>query len=480
MTGQNPISGQVGATSARKKQNILKMQLVSKTQVGELGQSQNTNSKQLPRKHSIGTSPSNSADDRLKDCDVTWLYGPLQSQGGTLGRSHTEPTSPAISEPGMHRHKMSRSSSFCAPSKPILKKRSHSEVMLTTLSGKTHGNLLTRAAQAVQDERRRELEEQELREEKQKNPLTPSHILRSHQRMRRKGSTDLTVLTRDSPESPFTVNHNVQPVRTDYFGQGNWTSSSSGGQTPAASKHIHFNDRVEQCIAVDVKDDEEENVAVEDDDDDESEDEGLFMMKSKPISKPEHSTIAKLPATTLRPGDDPIREPPQMAFTPSSPSRASPSRASQDDLNLPEPAGFYYEEGGGFSTSASPPDFPPPPSTPFPLDQEILDDFSFDHPFASQSHSENIPFSNASSAHTSATSSRRSSSFDLEEDSTRRASVSAIPIPSAQRNMNIRGPNNILGEDEEGMGIVGLAADAISTAKDLVGVLWNAGWGGRR
>jgi hypothetical protein len=35
-------------------------------------------------------------------------------------------------------------------------------------------------------------------------------------------------------------------------------------------------------------------------------------------------------------------------------------------------------------------------------------------------------------------------------------------------------------EDDEGIGIVGLAADAISTAKDIVGVLWNAGWGGRR
>jgi hypothetical protein len=48
--------------------------------------------------------------------------------------------------------------------------------------------------------------------------------------------------------------------------------------------------------------------------------------------------------------------------------------------------------------------------------------------------------------------------------------------------MNPRDHGSLMGEeeDEEGMGIVGLAADAISTAKDLVGVLWNAGWGGRR
>src|SRR5436190_7227156 len=62
--------------------------------------------------------------------------------------------------------------------------------------------------------------------------------------------------------------------------RGNWTSSSSGGQTTSASKHIHFNDRVEQCITVDVKDDE-------------SEDEGIFMPPRHP-RKVEHSTIAKL------------------------------------------------------------------------------------------------------------------------------------------------------------------------------------------
>jgi hypothetical protein len=403
----------------------------------------------------------------LKDCDVTWLYGPLQSQGGTLARAHTEPTSPAISEPEMH-HKMSRSSSFNAPSKPILKKRSHSEVMLTSWNGKTQGNLLTRAAQVVQDERRRELEDQELKEEQRKNPLTPTHVLRSQQRIRRKGSADLTSLYRDV-ESPFTVNPNIVPAapKTDYFGQGHWTSSaSSGGQTPSASKHIHFNDRVEQCIAVDVKDEEEDNTAIED----ESEDEGIFMMRGSKhyMSKAEHSTIAKLPATTLRPGDEPLREPPQVIF-----DLSSNRTTSRDELT--EQSGFFYEEGGGFSSSASPPEFPP--NTIYSPDEDQIDDFSFDHPFTSQSQiSETVP----SSGYTSTTSSRRSSDFDLEEESQKRSSVSAIPIPSGNRTM-IRDHGGMMGEeDDEGIGIVGLAADAISTAKDLVGVLWNAGWGGRR
>lgn len=387
---------------------------------------------------------------RLKDCDVTWLYGPLQSQVGSLVRAHTEPASPATSPSTTPRHKMSRSSSFNTPSKPILKKRSYSEVMLTSFVGKTHGNLLTRAAQAVQEERQREMEEKELREEQRKNPLTPTHVLRSQQRIRRKGSTDLASISLGSPESPFVItqistSRSEYPVRTDYFG-ANWTSTSnSGGQTPSASKHIHFNDLVEQCIAVDIKDDD--LIAI----DDESEDEGLFMRPRHP-PKIEHSTIAKLPATTLRPGDEPSREPPQVIFN-----------VSQE---LEPSSGFYYEEGGGFSSSASPPEFPP-------RFEDPIDDFSFDHPFTSSASSENSIPSNT-------TSSTSSSDINLDEENQRRASVAAIPIPTA-RSISSRNHRGMAGEDDdEGIGIVGLAADAISTAKDLVGVLWNAGWGGRR
>jgi hypothetical protein len=388
---------------------------------------------------------------RLKDCDVTWLYGPLQSQAGTLARAPTEPTSPSLSEFSTPRHEMSRSSSFSAPFKSILKKRNHSEVMLTSFEGKTLKNLLTRAAQAVQDERRRIMEEKEFREEQRKNPLTPTHLLRSQQRLRRKSSADLASLSCDSPESPSAVTQNVLPPRTDYF--GNWTSSSSGGQTTSANKHIHFNDRVEQCIAVEVKGDEDRTPI----DDDESEDEGLFM-KSRHPPKVEHSIIAKLPATTLRPGDEPIREPLQVAFDLRPTIHEDPSESS----------GFYYEEGGGFSSLASRPEFPPR------IDEDPIDDFSFDHPLASQSTLDNIP-----SNSTSTTSSRRSSDFNLEEESTRRTSVSAIPMPTG-RCMSPRDHGGMMGEeDDEGVGIVGLTADAISTAKYLVAILWNAGWSSR-
>lgn len=328
--------------------------------------------------------------------------------------------------------------------------------MLTSLQEKSPGNLLTRAAQAVQEERRRELEEQELREEQRKHPLTPTHVLRNQ--IRRRSSTDLKSHSRDSPESSSAANQNADTsTRSDYFGQG-WMSSSSGLETPSASKHIHFNHRVEQCIAVEMKDDEDDSMAIDED----SEDEGLFMRPRHYVPKTEHSTIAKLPATTLRPGDEPIREPPQVSFNITS------HHEFHEDFS--EHGGFYFDEGGGFSSSASPPEFPPHHCT---FDQEdTMDDLLFDQPM-----SENI----ASSSSSSTTSSRSSSDFNLDEESQRRSSVSAIPIPTA-RSMSTRDHVGMMGEemDEEGMGIVGLAADAISTAKDLVGVLWNAGWGSRR
>jgi hypothetical protein len=47
--------------------------------------------------------------------------------------------------------------------------------------------------------------------------------------------------------------------------------------------------------------------------------------------------------------------------------------------------------------------------------------------------------------------------------------------------MSPRDHGGMMGEeDDKGIEIVGFAPDAISIAKDLVGVVWNAGWGGRR
>lgn len=303
-----------------------------------------------------------------------------------------------------------------ATSKPILKKRSLSAVMLTSLSA----NFLACAAQAVQVERQKEMEE-----EQRKNPLTPTHILRDQWRIRQK-------------------------QRSTVFDSIARSSSSSGGQIALKrSRRIHFNDRVEQRIALDVKD-YEENASI-----DESEDEELFMRPKHYTLKRERSTIAKLPATTLRTGDEPIYEPPQVVGR----SDGFTSSGSDDDL-----AEFYYAEWGGFS-SASPPEFPSPSQ--LPVDEDPIDNFSSDDDFASQPIAETIPGNTTSSL-----SSRRPSDLELEEESPARASL-PIAIPSSHSTRQSVPPNRRGIMDEE-------YDDWIRTVKDLVGVLWNAGWDGRR
>src|SRR3954469_6140080 len=78
---------------------------------------------------------------RLKDCDVTWLYGPLQTASDKPLRMPSSSTSPVNSG------RISKSNSFLNK-KPILKKRSVSEIMLQrSLSS---SSLLKQAAAAVQ------------------------------------------------------------------------------------------------------------------------------------------------------------------------------------------------------------------------------------------------------------------------------------------------------------------------------------------
>ena len=135
---------------------------------------------------------------------------------------------------------------------------------------------LTRAA--VQAKPRGEIEWSNFGE-RCKNPLPPIHVLC------RKGPTGLGSL-----ESAYVV-----PTMSSIL-----LSSSIKHHTPSGSKRVHFHDRVEQCIVVDVEDGEED-----DRDDIFEKNEGLSI-HCVPKPKPEPRTIAKLPATTLRPGDEPI------------------------------------------------------------------------------------------------------------------------------------------------------------------------------
>jgi len=209
---------------------------------------------------------------------VTWLYGPLQTESKTT-------SSGVASPPPSH---MSTSSSFLHK-KPILKKRSASEAILQR-SISEHS--LLKQVGAI-------LKSQE---------GTPAANRSSFERAVPDFSTQTT-----PPESAAITptGEESQPA----FSR-NFSITSSGLQSPGERRHIHFNNEVVQCIAVESKDDEEEEgqlPAVVSDEEDEDEDDGLGMVIHIPSkartsnrSTPrgsfsfESKTIAPLPSTTLK------------------------------------------------------------------------------------------------------------------------------------------------------------------------------------
>ena len=246
----------------------------------------------------------------------------------------------------------------------------------------------------------------------------------------------------------------------------NTSEWSSGLQTPGTErKHIHFNDMVEQCIAVD-KDGYEDG---DDGDDhlypgllsesDESSDDGILMMQTSHskerklsnastsangktaslIENNPKSTIAMLPSTTLKYRSD-TPEPPERQSTPKVTDRAwlggsrglqhsssaetlKPTKPSNnflidedDEVDLdwqPSPAGYsggVYSEGG------------------IPLDPEVAED------------------------------------EELEARGMRRTpSGMFMPYDGDE-------------SDAEAAGLFGRVVDTVNTAKDIFHVVWNVGW----
>lgn len=213
---------------------------------------------------------------RLKESDVTWLYGPLK-----LASSYPV-TKAQASEPGSQ---LSKNNSF-VNKKPILKKRSVSEVMLQ--KSLSTSSLVKQAAASVQ----------------------------AQCRYVRGTGTSL------GPSDSKLQSETPSRDQVDYF----TSRSSSSAGTPFDThekRHIRFDDRVEQCIAIDCKDpspDEDEESDEEMDhfhpqSSDSSSDDGIVMMKRKkrPSTKKPGSQkgsrssstsgrkiIETLPSTTLK------------------------------------------------------------------------------------------------------------------------------------------------------------------------------------
>lgn len=336
---------------------------------------------------------------RRKDHDVTWLYGPFQS--GSAKPLESDSASSAASQ-------LSRSNSF-SYKKPILKKRSLSEIMLQrSISSST---LMKQATDA----------------------LRAQH---SADRMPRRPSL------KDRAASDFVVSSRSVSQRASRSTTGLPSGSTSGPQTPCTKRHIHFNNKVEQCIAIN-KCSDDYYCALSDGS---SSDEDLLMMKSVSNGKTkpgygrtprnsfssESKTIAMLPSTTLKyRGDTP------------------------EPVEPKSNKGAFRNAGITLSPSPSLETIKIRNSkTNFLLDDEDDDaDLSW-QPMASRRENE-------------------IQSEDPNYDSGDEESIGLRRTPSG---MFMPVGDNENNDAFQPIGLLGKVVDTVNTAKDIVHVIWNVGW----
>ena len=339
---------------------------------------------------------------------MTWLYGPLHTSTNSL---FSAPQSPPPSQ-------LSTSSSFLQK-KPILKKKSASETILQR-SLSDH-NLLQQAGAILQSQR---------------STARPA--------FERAGS-DLLI-------QPYCPSSAVDtPAADDGPISGSQAPSriSSGLTSPGERRHIHFNNEVVQCIAVESKDEDDEEGGShalpgeeEDDEDD------LVMMK--PVSPKarvgnrsalrssfgaESKTIAPLPSTTLKYRSDTPEPEAQQ-------NRATSCAWAVGHTLLPSPSQETLR--------------PPNPTANFLIDDD--DDYP-ELQWQPSGHA-----------------SRPSTSGPYYADDQREDEY-GTPGPGMRRT-----PSGMFmpyeDEDEAAMneGLFGRVLNTVNTARDIAHVIWNVGW----
>lgn len=335
---------------------------------------------------------------RLKDCDVTWLYGPLKtSSSRDVIASDASPPPSRLETPN----------SYLDP-KPILKKKTMSETILQrSLSQHTllqHAGAILKAREA-------------------ENSWTRPAFPRSN--------TDLDQLHHRTGSSTYSLG-------------GTLTNSSWSGLTsPSERRHIHFNNEVEQCIAVEVKEADEDEPWPPAFDEESSSDDSVVMMRQIPRgasfsnrSTPRNSfssdskTIAPLPSTTLKyRGDTP--EPQESIldrWSASSPSSSSSKLSPTPSVETLRPS---------------------QPSANFLLDDDDEDpSLDFTGHYTHQNQPWFIP-----------------EEEDELGDRPLRLTASGMFMPYGESEGEPASP-----------GILGRVVDTVNTARDIAHVIWNVGW----
>ncbi|KAF6836812.1 hex2 protein [Colletotrichum plurivorum] len=342
----------------------------------------------------------------LKDCDVTWLYGPLQTGPNTLNPIGTDPNSA----------RLTKNNSFINK-KPILKKRSMSEIMLQrSLSASSLVKQAAAAVQAQEKDGRRRLARPTLERAATDYVTFPF----SSRRLSRESS-------------------NLCP-----------SSTSSGVISPSSEKrHIHFNEQVSQCIAVDIKGDDDDEDDTERYDNSDSDDGAIMMKRSsrtrkrvpllrkksaKTAAAAEGKTIAMLPSTTLKYRED-TPEPQETAMKHSTGVYRSPvisPSSSQETLRPSKGSGkFFFDDDDD--------------------EEEEEATLGWQSPTKTDDKSPGLQRSSSTS------------SLNAEPAGMRRTS-SGMFMPYEE------------GESSSNEGIIGRVIDTVNTARDIAHVIWNVGW----
>ena len=349
---------------------------------------------------------------------MTWLYGPLQTGASTLNHGTVHSNSA----------RLSKSNSF-VNKKPILKKRSMSEIMLQR--SLSTSSLVKQAAAAVQAQ--------------QKGGL---------KRIGRRPGLERA--NTDYITFPFS-SRGLSRDGTSLFPS---TNSSAVISPNTGRRHIHFNEQVSQCIAVEVKgDDDDDEVDMNRYQYDSDSDDGAIMMKRmrskkrRPILKKtksrntgaESKTIAMLPSTTLKYRED-TPDPAESAMKHSlsgglrSPT-FSPS-SSQETLRPSKKSGKIFFAGDEDDDDDD--------------EDEEMDRIDIrPGAFSALQRSE------------SGSGLRRSASS---------ASISGEPSGMRRTASGMFMPVEAEGSGAADDGLIGQIINTVNTARDIAHVIWNVGW----
>lgn len=346
---------------------------------------------------------------------MTWLYGPLLPGNISMTGDAEDQSDVGLSKSNSFIQSQSKK-------KPILKKRSMSEIMLQRSISAS--SLIKQAAAAVQAQQRE----------------TPKGIRVTARPRFERAATDYVTY-------PFSARRGSK----DQVSAGP-SSSTSGILSPSSErKHIHFNEKVEQCIAVDVKGDEDEDVDSDryNYDFDSDSDDGIMMKKSspkrrRPVLRRKSSTydrskksINMLPPTTLKYRED-TPEPPETAMKHSYRSPVLSPSSSQETLRPSKPSGKMFF-----------------------VDSEDEDEDDEDDMFGAGLRSP------------------PPGGFGSSTSGGFRRSASTSSLNAAPAGMK-RTESGMFMPYEEGEtaseGIVGFVLDTVNTARDIAHVVWNVGW----